>query len=361
MTSQQSSVLSDSASSGADETVAVPRVITLGTAGGPRWWRDQIGRPRFGIATAIVLGEDWYLVDCGTGAFFQAAAAGLDLARLRGVFLTHLHSDHVVDLASLLLFAPIHFRGREVPPVPIIGPGDRGKLPPVASSAASTPQPVAPDNPTPGTRGLVDGLVRAYATDLNDRIFDSLVPTPDALLQVVEIAIPAEVGFDPNDAVAPPMEPLVVFSDEQVVVSATLVSHHPTAPAYAFRFDLAGVSVTISGDTAPCDNLVRLARGTDLLLHEAIAIEQMERTHDSSPAQRAAMAHHRRAHTTPAEAGEIAERAGARRLALHHLVPAWAPEEAWQQARSTYSGELLVPDDGETVELAVRGAGEVRR
>lgn len=338
----------------------VPRVITLGTAGGPRWWRDDQGRPRFGIATAIVVGEHWYLVDCGTGAWFQAAAAGLDLTRLRGVFLTHLHSDHVVDLASLLLFAPIHFRGRESGDVPIIGPGERGSLPPVATSASTAPEPVAPDNPTPGTRGLVDGLTRAYATDLNDRIFDSLVSRPEQLFRVEEIAIPAELGFDPNTAVAPPMDPLPVYQDEQVSVTATLVSHHPTAPAYAFRFDVAGSSVTISGDTAPCDNLVRLAAGTDLLLHEAIAIEQMERTHDDSPAQRAAMAHHRRAHTTPAEAGRIATESGARRLALHHLVPAWAPAAAWQQARSTFSGELLIPGDGEVLELAADRATGVR-
>lgn len=187
----------------------------------------------------------------------------------------------------------------------------------------------------------------------SSQIFDSLVPTPDQLFAVEEIRIPEGLGFDPDTEVAPPMEPQVIYSDEQVVVSAVLASHHPTAPAYAFRFDLDGVSVTISGDTAPCDNLVRLANGTDLLLHEAIAIEEMERTHDSTPAQRAAMAHHRRAHTTPAEAGLIATRAGARCLALHHLVPAWAPDDAWQRARETFAGELLVPDDGQVLQLSV--------
>lgn len=326
-------------------TESIPYVVTLGTAGGPRWWSDHRGEPRAGIATAVVVDDSWYLVDCGYGAGRQANRAGLSMADLRGVFVTHLHSDHVVDLPALLLFGAFELKDSVPEAIPVIGPGDRGKLPPLSSRAMRTPEPIAPAQPTPGVRGLIDGLLAAYATDANDRIFDSLAKSPADQFRAEEIAIPDECGFDPDERVAPPMEPIVVHVDERVTVSAILVSHHPTAPAFAYRFDTAAGSVTISGDTAPCDNLVRLATDTDLLLHEAINLDSLARQYTDAEMLQATMDHHRRAHTTPLQAGEIAARAGARHLALHHLVPSHGAPEVWERAGETYSGPLSVPDD----------------
>ena len=326
-----------------------PYVITLGTAGGPRWWKDHQATPRFGIATAVVVNSTWYLVDCGQGAGRQANAAGLDMADLGGIFITHMHSDHTVDLPSLLLFGAFELKHSPRGPIPIIGPGDRGKLPPLSPRATSVPVPVAPQRPTPGVAGLVEGLLGAYATDCNDRIFDSLSKSPSEQFEPREIAVPAGTGFDPDTNVAPEMEPFEVFRDVNVTVSAILVSHHPTAPAFAFRFDTEAGSVTISGDTAPCDNMVRLARGTDLLLHEAINLDILARQYSDAQMLQATMDHHHRAHTTAAEAGRIAEEAGARHLALHHLVPSYSPPEAWAEARSTYNRTLSIPDDLEVI------------
>lgn len=343
-----------------------PRVVTLGTAGGPRWWRDPSGRPRFGIATAVVVGPRWYLVDCGMGAGAQAAAAGLPLADLGAVLITHLHSDHTVDLPALLLFGGFELAGVERDPIPIVGPGDRGRLTPVSSRAVTQPVPVSGHQPTPGIAGLVGGLVDAYAADLNDRIMDSLVRGPDELFAPREILIPDGLGYDPDTCVAPDMAPIEVFSDDTVTISAVLVSHHPTAPAFAFRFDTGHGSVTISGDTAPCANIVRLARGCDLLLHEAIDLDAMVSNYDESQIRAATMDHHRRAHTTPVQAGWIATEAEVGHLALHHLVPSFAPAEAWQQARRSYTGLFSVPDDldvipfGDEPETARRDASRSR-
>lgn len=323
----------------------IPYVVTLGTAGGPRWWSDHRGEPRAGIATAVVVEDVWYLVDCGYGAGRQANRAGLSMTDLRGVFITHLHSDHVVDLSALLLFGAFELKDSAPEAIPVIGPGDRGKLPPLSSRALRAPEPIAPDHPTPGVRGLLEGLLAAYATDGNDRIFDSLAKSPADQFRAEEIAIPGGCGFDPDKQVAPPMEPIVVHVDERVTVRAILVSHHPTAPAFAYRFDTAAGSVTISGDTAPCDNLVRLAAGTDLLLHEAINLDSLARQYTDAEMLQATMDHHRRAHTTPVQAGEIATRAGARHLALHHLVPSYDPPEIWERAGETYGGTVTVPED----------------
>lgn len=322
-----------------------PYVITLGTAGGPRWWKDHHGAPRFGIATAVVVNDSWYLVDCGQGAGRQANAAGLDMANLGGIFITHMHSDHTVDLPSMLLFGAFELKNTPRGPIPVIGPGDRGKLPPLSPRATSVPAPVAPHRPTPGVTGLVEGLLGAYATDINDRIFDSLAKNPTEQFETREIDLPPDTGFDPDANVAPNMEPVEVFRDDNVTVTAILVSHHPTAPAYAFRFDTETGSVTISGDTAPCANMVRLARDTDLLLHEAINLDILAAQYTDAQMLQATMDHHRRAHTTAAEAGSIAEAAGARHLALHHLVPSYSPPEAWAEARTTFDGPLSIPDD----------------
>lgn len=332
------------------------RVITLGTAGGPQWWREPGGDPTrapAGIATAIVVGDAVYLVDAGYGTGGQLARAGLGMSRLRGVFLTHLHSDHVVDLPGLVLFGTYELRGNPHTPVPVIGPGDRGILPLVSSHAVTPPQPVSPDEPTPGTASMVGHLVSAFATDINDRVLDALRARPDELFQAQDIEIPADLEFHANDNPTPTMEPFEVYRDERVRVTAILVRHPPIAPAFAFRFDTPGGSVTISGDTAPCDNLVRLATGTDLLLHEAIDEQWLAEVYggDLGEMDNAGIAHHRRAHTTPREAGELADRAGARRLALHHLVPGGLPPDRWRAAVEGFTGELLVPQDLDVIPL----------
>jgi ribonuclease BN (tRNA processing enzyme) len=337
-----------------------PYVVTLGTAGGPRWWNGPDGAPRSGISTAVVVGDAVYLVDCGQGAGRQLTAAGLRLSQVRALFLTHLHSDHVVDLPSLLLFGQFERKDPALAPIAIHGPGLRGALPPASTHAAVPPRPVAAANPTPGTVDTVELLCAAFASDLNDRIFDSLTRPPSAHLSAHDIVLPASTGFDPEGRVAPDMEPFAVFRDELVEVTATLVVHPPMAPAFAFRFDTPFGSVTISGDTAACDNLVRLARDTDLLLHEAIDLAGMAGRYRDSAMLRATMDHHRRAHTTPREAGEVARRAGARALALHHLVPADAPRESWLAAAETFGGPLHVPDDLDVIPF-VTVAAEVAR
>ena len=318
-----------------------PHVVTLGTAGGPRWW----DRP--GVGDAV------YLVAAGQGTGRQLARAGLPMDRARALFLTHLHSDHVADLTGLLLFGLFERRDPDVAPLAVYGPGPRGTLPPLSSHAARRPEPVAPANPTPGTTAMIALLCAAHATDLNDRIFDSLARPPNDHLAVHDIALPAGIRFDPDSTVAPPMEPFEIFRDDRVVVTATLVEHPPTAPAYAFRFDTATGSVTISGDTAPCDNLVGLARNTDLLLHEAIDLDAIGSRYPDVAMREATMDHHRRAHTTPRQAGEIATAAGARALALHHLVPGDAPASAFMTASETFQGRLLVPDDLDVIGFAV--------
>ncbi|MFD1211918.1 MBL fold metallo-hydrolase [Arthrobacter sp. GCM10027362] len=325
-----------------------PRVVTLGTAGGPRWWTGASAGQRAGIATAVVAGDRTYLVDAGHGVGRQLMLAGLPISSLRGIFITHLHSDHTIDLGSLAIFGMFTFKENQHR-IKIIGPGDRGELPPVSPRAVVPPAPVFPKQPTPGTAAMFRHLMAAYATDLNDRVLDALRPSPFDYFDAEDIVIPAASGYHPNANPTPEgMEPFEIYRDELVTVSAILVKHPPMAPAFAFRFDTAAGSVTISGDTAPCANLVRLARGTDLLLHEAIDFDWVQRTYggeDADETARASIDHHRKSHTSPFEAVELATQAGAGALALHHLVPGTTPEHVWQAAADAFGGRFLIPQD----------------
>ncbi|MDI9917306.1 MBL fold metallo-hydrolase [Rhodococcus sp. IEGM 1379] len=325
-----------------------PHVVALGTAGGPRWWTGQGAGERQGIATAVVVNGSTYLVDCGHGVGRQLMLAGLPLGSLAGIFITHLHSDHTVDLASLTVFGTLALGSQGAGPVRIIGPGDRGMLPPVSAHASgSVPKAVGGVDTTPGVESMFRHLVNAYATDLNDRIFDTLRPSPYDMFNVADIEIPTVTGYHPNANPSPDMEPFEVYRDDNVTVTAVLVEHPPIAPAFAYRFDTAEGSVTISGDTAPCDNLVRLASHTDLLMHEAIDFDSIRRgyQHESPAAADAGMEHHRKSHTSARQAGEIATRSHASRLALHHLVPGTADPTEWWKASETFDGELFVPAD----------------
>nr|WP_221243828.1 MBL fold metallo-hydrolase [Micrococcus sp. TA1] len=326
----------------------------MGTAGGPRWWRAEQASRRTGIATAVVVGDAVYLVDCGHGVGRRMSEAGLEISDLRAVFLTHLHSDHTVDLASLAIFGLFELIGREHDPVRIIGPGNRGVLPPASPRATVPPVPLAPDCPTPGTREMFQTLMRAHATDLNDRIIDSLRPSPLDLFDARDIEIPAGIGYHPNDNPTPGMEPFEIYRDDLVTVTAILVEHPPVAPAFGLRFDTAEGSVTFSGDTAYTPNMVRLARDTDLLLHEAIDFTGfVEATYagKTDAGSRAARDHHYKSHTSVSDAARVAQQAGARQLALHHLVPGTAPDSVWREAGQHFEGIFHVPDDLDVIEL----------
>ena len=287
--------------------------------------------------------------------------AGFSVGDLRGIFLTHLHSDHCIDLASLAVFGLFTVRP-DRPQIRIIGPGDRGSLPPASRHAKVPPVPLFPEQPTPGTKMMFEHLMRAYGTDLNDRVVDALRPSPLEHFAASDIVIPAGIDYHPNLNPTPSgMAPFEIYRDELVTVTAILVEHPPVSPAFAFRFDTEEGSVTISGDTAPCENLVRLARGTDLLLHEAIDFEWVSRAYGSEASEeaQASIDHHRRSHTSAQDAIALANRAGAGRLALHHLVPGTAPESAWFSSAAEFSGEFLVPDDLDTISFRTVPGGAV--
>lgn len=192
----------------------VARVVLLGTAGGPPLWH---GSDRRGISSAVVVGDRYYLIDAGYGVLDQVVAAELGNRRpnyggpldcLQGVFITHLHSDHVVDLSNVLLLGVSNGLPLADCPVPIWDPGNRGVAPLVLGNGPA-PDLVAPQCPTPGTVQTVDLLVQAFAVDFNDRARNVKRPTPTELFDARDVPLPAKLLKDPNGTSHPRMSPVV--------------------------------------------------------------------------------------------------------------------------------------------------------
>lgn len=190
-------------------------------------------------------------------------------------------------------------------------------------------------------------LMRAHATDINDRLRDNLRRHPAELLSVRDIELPESVPFHPDANPCPPMRPFPIYEDDRVRVTATLVRHSPVAPAYGFRFDTEEGAVTFSGDTGVCDNLTELAADTDVLAHEVIDEQWVHQRYENgrTEQQRSMIDHHLTAHTPIPDTGRAAEKAGARTLALHHFVPGELDNPRWHAAAEHFSGDLVVGQD----------------
>ena len=141
----------------------------------------------------------------------------------------------------------------------------------------------------------------------------------------------------------------VVLQDENVKVTAALVDHGETKPAFAYRFDCPDRSIVISGDTKPSPNLVRLAEGADILVHEVLYAPALPAMLASTAAFASKMAAHMASgHTTAEDVGRIASEARVKTLVLSHFVPSGTTvsDQQWlDAAKLHFSGTIVVGRD----------------
>ena len=311
------------------------KLVLLGTAGGPP---PSAGRR--GVASAVVVGDRAYLVDAGYGTVRTLFQAGISIADIEQVFITHTHSDHIVDLFNLIWLNRSNLNLAR--PLPVHGPGSAGRLP-----TMSKPLPlVDPDRPPPGTSELLAGLLGAYAYEINIRTVESSDPRDiRSDLAAHDVLPPSSAGATPDNT-APVMAPFPVFEDSRVKVSAILVPHGPVFPSFAYRFDTEDGVVVFSGDTGYSPNVARIADGADILVHEAIDLEALSQAGLDTPMLRE---HMLRAHTTAQDVGRVATSAQAKQVVLTHLVPAdprLVEDSRWERGvRSTYGGPVVVGHD----------------
>ena len=268
------------------------RAILLGTGSPPPNPR------RRGPATLLSLEGECFLVDAGSGVGVQLVQVGMRPYDWPRVFITHHHSDHTIDLGHLLITRWIVGQNA---PLEIWGPA--------------------------GTRAQVARLLDYLAWDVEVRrahMHDR--KPPDVRVTEIEEGRLIEAGG--------------------VTVSAFLVEHDPVKPAYGFHFEGGGRSVVVSGDTRPCENLVRWAQGVDCLVHECC---EMAKTSWSPgcgwPTIEDKIRDLAAYHTQPDQIGLVAREARAKALVMSHLMPGSDPEALRAAAREHYAGPVVVGED----------------
>jgi ribonuclease BN (tRNA processing enzyme) len=322
-------------------TAALPEnaLITLGVQAGPPPVPN-----RTGISSALKIGDAVYQIDCGLGSLNAFTNAGLKFSDLRSIFITHLHTDHTIDYGSFLFSGGYNAR-RGKAPVTVFGPGPAGGLPP---SEVGNPNPplIDPGDPTPGLAEMTKSLQQAYAYTNNIFIRDMGTDDLQTLFKVNEIAIPPEANYRNR---SPKTDPFPVMSDDNITVTATLVSHYDVFPAFGFRFDIKqpAVSVTFSGDTTKSDNLITLARDTDILVHESMFSLDDAFYHNMFPPNYLV-----NSHTSAEQVGEIAAAANAKHVVVSHYDPPDVPDSKWRDAIGKhFSGDITVARDGQVFAL----------
>jgi ribonuclease Z len=256
---------------------------------------------RFGSAILVEVAGKALLFDCGRGVVIRLTQAGVSPKEIDGLFLTHLHSDHVVGIPDLWLSGWFLSRDR---PLAIWGP--------------------------PGSRSMAKHLVQAFAFDFRIR---QAAPDP----------LPAKgVEIDAKE-----IEQGEIYNDGLTGVSAFLVDHGTVKPAFGYRIDSADHSVVISGDTKFCENLVDFVRAADCLIHVAWSADWKNPTPPS-----------KRSIASAEDAGRVFAMVKPKLGVVYHYKD---EEGLWDAVRKEYQGPLVIGKDLLTINVDKTGhvAGKI--
>jgi ribonuclease Z len=276
------------------------KVTLLGT-GSPQPIMD-----RFSASILVEAGGKNFLFDAGRGCLQRLRQLNIENNMVDGVFFTHLHSDHIVGFPDFWLTGWLVSKRNE--PLKVFGPK--------------------------GTRQMTDYLQKAYQYDVGIRIADDKASTEGGKILTTDV----KEG--------------TVYEKDGVKVIAFLVDHYPVVPAFGYRIEYGGHSVVLSGDTRYSENLIKFAKGADLLIHEvAIASDTLQK---SDPKYNV-LAHH----TTPEMASKVFTIVRPKLAVYSHIVRIYncPVEEILKRTKEHYSGPVILGEDlmsfsvGETVTM----------
>lgn len=292
-----------------DKPLPATRVVLLGT-GNP-----QPDPDRSGPATAVVTGDNAYLVDFGPGVVRRAAAAmdkgvkELSPSNLRVVFVTHLHSDHTAGYPDLILTPWV--LGRRVP-LEVYGPK--------------------------GIQSMTQHILAAYQEDIDIRTRGM-----------------EQIPADTCSVNAHEVSPGVVYKDDHVTVTAFPTKHGDWEMSFGYRFDTADRRIVITGDTTPAQATIDACQGCDVLVHEALTLKFLNNSMRPNPQGFDLNAYAEKYHTTTRQLAELAGKAKPGLLVLVHnpitLRPAQRPNASTPETllremkEAGYEGKVVVGRD----------------
>ncbi len=255
---------------------------------------------RSGPCVAVVVNGQAYLFDAGTGVVRQAEAAAekfgigaLEATHLTRLFVTHLHSDHTLGYADLILTPWVVGRQQ---PLEVYGPQ--------------------------GIAAMTDHLKQAYEADIKVRT------------EGLEGLNSAGLAINVHEIAAAGL----VYTDANVTVRAIAVKHGSWAQAFGYAIDAGGRRIVISGDTVPSEAITEACRGCDVLVHEVYSEDRFELVYGPLHGQ-----YHRKSHTSTRQLAELASRAKPKLLVLYHQLYFGPPQEVdlVNEIRRTYSGNVV--------------------
>jgi ribonuclease Z len=283
---------------------AVPlKVVILGSGGGP-----NVNLQRFGPSILVETASgDKLLFDCGRGFAQRLTEYGLSLGALDKLFLTHLHSDHILSIPDLFLVG--WSSGGRNTPLEVWGPA--------------------------GTKHMMESMSNTFEFDIRVRAELDDQRTKEGIR-----------------ATASDIDEGVIYNRNGVRVTAFLVDHGPIKPAFGYRVDFGGRSVAMSGDTRFSENLIKYSEGVDVLIHESGPPLNVPPNLTAGFQQGGRIAN---IHTPPAETAAVFNRVRPRLAVYAHGGGTLTMAEA----RKTYSGALEDGEDLMTIDIGDRI--EVRR
>lgn len=292
--------------------------VALCGAGGPLGSTN-----RSGPCVAVVAGKRLFIFDSGNSAARNLQLMRLPAGEIEGLFLTHFHSDHIDGLGELALqhWASV---ANEVP-LQVHGPE--------------------------GVEKIVAGFNAAYSQDFAYRIAhhgEATIPPSGAGSRAVPFAVP------------PTGQSVTLLEDDTVKIIAFPVQHDPIDPAVGYGIYYGGRSVFISGDTLKNQTLIDLAKGADLMVHEALSRKLVGIM--QAGAKKAGRTNLDKIllditdyHASPVEAAEAAQEAGVDHLLFYHVVPPLPIgllEQVYLEGTDeAFDGDITLGEDGTFISL----------
>ena len=270
--------------------------VTILGSGTPR-----VSYERFSQSILVEHKQDKYLFDVGRGALIRLYQSNILPNEITNIFLTHLHSDHILGFSDILMTGWVYHRQS---PLQIYGPK--------------------------GTQNFVDSTIKAYKEDINVR---SQAPEN---LDIKGLQTNIETIYDGFE-----------YQNNGLTIEAFAVKHEPFAHAYGFKIYNERYCVVISGDTSYSEKVIEKSKGCDLLIHEIA--HASEHTMKKYPKAKGVISYH----TNVVEVSDIINKTRPRLTILNHVLSldGSSDDEILNKVKQNTKHDVLIAKDLMTIDV----------